>query len=157
VALLCQSIKCPYACESRCICEGISSEAEPARGGRGPSSEAEPSRGGREPSSEAEPARGSVSPRARRTLFEGEREPSSEADLVRGGREPLSEADLPEGGALLGRSGGPQGPPWRGPCCVCAFCVRREVCFCVLRFYGFYVGLPLVFYGTLRAVPDSSP
>jgi hypothetical protein len=34
------------ACGSKCDCEGASSEAEPARGGREPSSEAEPARGG---------------------------------------------------------------------------------------------------------------
>jgi hypothetical protein len=46
------------ACRNRRACEGASSEADPARGGREPSSEAEPTRGWSEPSSEAEPARG---------------------------------------------------------------------------------------------------
>jgi hypothetical protein len=46
------------ACGNDRACEGASSEAEPARGGREPSSEAEPARGKCEPSSEAEPARG---------------------------------------------------------------------------------------------------
>jgi hypothetical protein len=52
------------ACGSWCAREGASSEAEPARGRRGPSSEGEPS-------SEAEPARGGVGPRARRNPLEG--------------------------------------------------------------------------------------
>jgi hypothetical protein len=47
------------------------------------------------------------------------------------GHEPSSEVDLARGGALLGRSGGPRGPPRCGLCCVCMFCVRFEVC---LRF-----------------------
>jgi hypothetical protein len=65
------------------------------RGGDEPSSEAEPTRGGHEPLREAEPAR-------------GRREPSSEAKLARGG-------------LWLGQSGGPRGPPQRGPCPVRAF------------------------------------
>jgi hypothetical protein len=81
-----------HACGSRCAREGTSSEADPARGRRGPSSEADPAR--------------------------GRREPSSEAELIRGGLEPSSEADLARGGALLGRFGGPRGPPRRGSCCV---------------------------------------
>jgi hypothetical protein len=44
--------------ERACVCEGASSEAEPARGGR-------------EPSSEADPLEGAVNPRARRNLLEG--------------------------------------------------------------------------------------
>jgi hypothetical protein len=59
------------------------------------------------PSSEANPVRGG-------------RDPSSEADPVRGGRDPSSEADLARGGALLGRFGGPRGPPRCGSCRVCA-------------------------------------
>jgi hypothetical protein len=47
-----------HARGSRCACEGTSSEAEPAQGGREPSSEADLIRGGRDPSSEADLARG---------------------------------------------------------------------------------------------------
>jgi hypothetical protein len=46
------------ACGNGRACEGVSSEAEPARGGR-------------EPSSEAEPVEGGVNPQARRNLLEG--------------------------------------------------------------------------------------
>jgi hypothetical protein len=114
---------------SRCAREGASSAVEPARGRRGPSSE-------------AEPARGSVSPRARRTCSR-EREPSSEADLARGG-------------ALLGRSGEPRGPSWRGMCCVRTFCVMFEECLCFV-FLQVLSRIPPVFQRTLVAVPDSSP
>jgi hypothetical protein len=62
---------------------------------------------------------------------------SSEAEPARWGREPSSEADLARGGALLGRSGGPRGPPRRGPCCVCMSCVRLEVSFVFCVFTGF--------------------
>jgi hypothetical protein len=86
-----------HACGSRCAREGTSSEAEPARGRRGPS----------------------------------------------------SEVDLARGGALLGRSGGPRGPPWRGLCRVCMFCV--------LRFLQVLSRIPPGVLGTLLAVPDSSP
>jgi hypothetical protein len=92
-----------HACGIRCAREGTSSEAEACSREREPSSEAD--------------------------ACSREREPSSEVDLVRRGREPLSEADLARGGALLGRSGGPRGPPRCGPCRVCMFCVRLEVCF----------------------------
>jgi hypothetical protein len=71
-------------------------------------------------SSEAEPAR-------------GRRGPSSEAEACSRESEPSSEADLARGGALLGRSGGPWGPPRCGPCRVCMFCVRLEVCFVFLQ------------------------
>jgi hypothetical protein len=53
---------------------------------------------------------------------------SSEADPARGRRGPSSEADLARGGALLGRFGGPCGPPRRGLCCVCFVLGSRCVC-----------------------------
>jgi hypothetical protein len=108
-----------HARGSRCAREETSSEAESARGRREPSREAEPARGRPEPSSEADPARG--------------------------GREPLSEADLARGGALLGRSGGPRGPPRRGLCCVYMFCVRPEVGFVFCVFLQVLSRIPPIF------------
>jgi hypothetical protein len=60
-----------HACGRRCAHGETSSEADPARGRRGPSSEADPARGQREPSSEADLIRGGLSLRARRTSLEG--------------------------------------------------------------------------------------
>jgi hypothetical protein len=115
------------ACGSRCAREGSSSEVEPARGKRGRSSEAEPAR--------------------------GRRGPSSDADLARGGREPSSEADLARGDALLGRSDGPRGPPWRGLCRACFVLGLR--CVCVLCFFaGFKQDSP-GFLGDPRGCPLS--
>jgi hypothetical protein len=65
-------------------------------------------------------------PRARRNPLEGSVSP-------RARRNPL------EGGAWLGRSGGPRGPPQRGPRRVCV--LKLEVCF-VLFFAGFKLGSP---------------
>jgi hypothetical protein len=81
--------------------------------------------------------------------------------LERGGArsrecEPSSEADLARGGVLLGRSSGPRGPSRRG----CAVCIRLALgsrCVRVLCFLQVLRRIPLVFQGTLRAVPDSSP
>jgi hypothetical protein len=83
-------------------------------------------------------------PRARRS-------PLKEAGtLERGGarsrvREPSSAADLARGGPLLGRSSGARGPPRRGLCCVCTFCVRFEVCFAFCIFAGFKQDSPRFF------------
>jgi hypothetical protein len=104
-----------HACGSRCAHRKTSSEADPARGGRGPSSEADPAR--------------------------GRREPSSEADLIRGGFEPSSEADLARGVALLGRFGGLRGPPPRGSCCVYVLRQARDW-FSVLCFLQFLRRIP---------------
>jgi hypothetical protein len=105
-------------CRSRCAREGASSEAEPARGGRGPSSEAEPARGGREPSSEADHARGGVSPRARRTLLEG----------------------VPCWAALVGRGGDRV-----VGCAVCVCFGLRSKSVCVLCFLQVLSRIPPVF------------
>jgi hypothetical protein len=40
--------------------------------------------------------------------------------------------------------------------CVCILC-QAEVCFCVLRFYGFYVGFPPVFRGPSGLSPTVAP
>jgi hypothetical protein len=58
------------------------------------------------------------------------------------GFEPSSEADLARGGALLGRFGGPRGPPRRGSCCVC-------VCFVL----GPRLGLRFAFFQVLSRIP----
>jgi hypothetical protein len=47
----------------------------------------------------------------------------------------------------LGRSGGPQGPPRRGLCCVCMFCVRFEVCLRFAFFADFKQDPPRFFRG----------
>jgi hypothetical protein len=71
-------------------------------------------------------------------------------------REPSSEADLARGGVLLGRPGGPRGPPQRGPCRVCVFRVRLEVCF-VLFFAGFKQDSPRLFRGPSWLSPTVAP
>jgi hypothetical protein len=115
------------ACGSRRACEGASSEADPARGGREPSSEAEPARGDREPSSEAEPARG--------------------------GHEPSSKAEPARGSLWLDHSGGPRGPPQCGPCPVRAF--RREVS--RFGFLQVLCRIPQFFRGPLGPSPTVAP
>jgi hypothetical protein len=77
-------------------------------GGGDPRARRTPLEGGGDPRARRTPLEGGASPRARRTSFEGF-EPSSEADLARGG-------------ALLGRFGGPRGPPRRGSRCVYVLC-----------------------------------
>jgi hypothetical protein len=58
----------------------------------------------------------------------------SEAEAGSKKREPSSEADLARGGTLVGRPNGPRGPPRRGLCRVCVFCVSLEVCFVFCKF-----------------------
>jgi hypothetical protein len=87
---------------------------------------------------------------------QGRLEPSSEADLIRGRREPSSEADLTRGGALLGRFGGPRGPPRCGSCCV-YFALGPKLVLCFSFFAGFKQDSPRFFRGPSWLSPTVAP
>jgi hypothetical protein len=120
-------------CESRCACEGASSEAEMS-----PQARRNPLEGGVSPREGRNPLEGAVSPRARRKPLEGAVSPRARRNLHEGAF---------EWATLVGRGGHRN--------------VGRALCVCLSKrcvllcfFQGFKQESP-GFLGTLRAVPDS--
>jgi hypothetical protein len=101
--------------------------------------------------------RGGPRSREARTLERGGPRSRAARALERGGPhsrgfEPSSEADLARGGALLGRFGGPRGPPRRGSRCVYVLCSARGWV-CVLHFLQVLSKIPHSFLGDPRGCP----
>jgi hypothetical protein len=98
------------------------------------------------------PLEGGAGPRARRSLLEVSAPPRARRSLFEGRRAPSSEVEPVRGDLLVGRPGGPSGPPWRGPCLVCLSEVRLA-----LVVVGFKRGFPSLFKGTLGLSPTVAP
>jgi hypothetical protein len=130
--LLCQSIKCSYACVGTGACEDVGKARVGAleRSGPRPRGSSALERGGPR-------SRGGLGPRARRTPLEGVQGPRARRTSGEGASTPRARRTSPEG-RLLCCLGGPRGPPGLWLCCVRALGVQVD-----LRF-AFFAGFKRV-------------